>query len=269
MPAKRSTTGNPEALERDRAWDAEPRAFRVPAIHEHERGREERHHGEPREKNGGARDDPQLLDTAEVGQAQYVERSRGHHRGEQHARSATRRRDVEGLAERATEEQLLLVAEEKVDAVVDSDADDDRDEHHREEREVPDGERGEADRPAQTHRKHPEHDHRLADAPEGDDEQPEYEHQRDGGRRLAVTEGRDHLIVAQCCPAGDADLHLREVPAQGADRLADAVDRATVGGKATLLASWHGEDEQELPVLREEVAGGAVVGVDREECPPR
>ena len=101
----------------------------------------------------------------------------------------------------APEEQLLLVAEEEVDAVVDADADHDRDEHHREERQVPDHQRGDPDRPAEAHGEDQQHEHRLAHTDEGQEQQGERQREREQGGALTVPEGRHHLVVrrARAC----------------------------------------------------------------------
>ena len=121
-----------DALEADRAWDGHAHAIEAPAVHEHEHGREEEHHRHPRQQQRGARDEAELLQTPEVREHEDEERGGGRDRAQQDAGAAAHGGDLDGLAQVAAEEQLLLVAKEIVDAVVDADADHDRDEHHRE-----------------------------------------------------------------------------------------------------------------------------------------
>ena len=119
-------------------------ARQVMAIDDHEHRGEQGHHAEPGEQDGRARDEAELLDPPEVRQHQDVEGACGRERADQHAGSGTPRGELEGLAQAAAQKDLLLVAEEIVDAVVDPDADHDRDEHHREDAQMPDRQRDHA-----------------------------------------------------------------------------------------------------------------------------
>src|SRR5262245_13587455 len=52
-----------------------------------------------------------------IGEHQDGERPRRRHRAQQHAGAAAGRRDLDGLAQVAAEEEFLFVAEEEIDAV--------------------------------------------------------------------------------------------------------------------------------------------------------
>ena len=108
------------------------RALGVVAVHQHQHGGEERHHAEPGQQDRGARDEAQLLDAAEVREHEDEEGAAGGEGADGHARARPGGGELEGLSQVAAEEDLLLVAEEEVDAVVDADAHHDGDEHHRE-----------------------------------------------------------------------------------------------------------------------------------------
>ncbi len=258
-----------DRLQRDGARHAAARAVGVASVHQHECGREDRHHHEPGEQDGRARDEAQLLHPAEVGEAQHVEGGRRRDCAEQHPGPGTSGRDLERLPEVAAEEQLLLVAEEEVDAVVDADTDDDRDEHHREQRQVADDQRGHADRPAQAQREDRQHDERLAHPQEGDEQQSQREAEGQVGAPLAVVEGRGHLVIGQGRLAGDADVDVGELALEAGHRGAHALDRPPVAGEAAGLALRLGQDEQQPLVVGEEVAGARAVAADREQRPPR
>ena len=65
----------------------------------------------------------------EVGEEKDVERGGGGEGTQQNAGSRSRGGDVEGGGDAAAERHFVVVAEQHVDAVVDPEADDDRDEH--------------------------------------------------------------------------------------------------------------------------------------------
>ncbi len=200
-----------DTLERDRARDRTGRPARMAPVHEDERRREHGHHREPGEQEGGARDEAELAHAPEVGEPQDVEGAGRRHGAQQHAWAAARGGDFDRLPEVAAEKQLFLVAEQEVDAVVDADADHDRDEHHREEREVPDHQGRDADRPAEARGEDGDHHHGLADAQERDEHEPEREGEGQHRRTPAVAEGRDHLVVLERGLAGHPDRDVGEV----------------------------------------------------------
>ena len=161
---------------------------------------------------------PELLDAPEVGEAQHVEGAGGGHRAEQHAGAAASRGDLEGLPEAAAQEQLLLVAEQEVDAVVDADPDHDRDEHHREQRQVPDHQGRDPDRPAQADGQDDEHEHRLAHAQEGHEQQAERERERQHAPRVSLS--RKAATISSLASAG---LPVTPTATSGNSGLSEAI----------------------------------------------
>ena len=262
---------DPDALELDRprhlpallALAADPTA-----IGQHQGSRKDGDHAEPGEQDRGARDEAELLEAAEVGGHQDVERAGRGHRAQQDPGSAPPRRHLQRLAQAAAEEELLLVPEEEVDAVVDPDPDDDRDEHHREERQVTDEQRRGADGPAEAEREHDEHDDRLARPCEGDDQEAEGE--REGQERglLAVLEGRRHLVGGERGFSGDPHADARELLVERGDDVTDGLDRAAVAGEAATLRLRLGQDEEQPLVVGQEVAGARLVALHREQRAP-
>ena len=157
---------HPDLLQLQRPGSGSPGPAGVAAVHEHQEGGKERHHGEPGQHDAGAGDEAELFDAAEVGQRQDVEGPGGRQRSQEHPRAGPCRGELQGLLEVSPEEELLLVPEEEVDAVVDPDSDDDGDEHHGEDREVADEQRDDAQRPAEAQREHGEHRTRGHEPPE-------------------------------------------------------------------------------------------------------
>ena len=256
------------ALERDGARDRAGRAPGVSTVDEDQDRREHGHHREPGKDDRGARDEPELAHAAEVSQPQDVEGTGGGDGAEQHARPGPSGGDLDRFLEVPSEEELLFVAEEKVDSVVDADANHDRDEHHREQREVPDHERGDPDRPAEAQGEHQQHQHRLAEADERRQQEPEGQREGQQGRALAIVEGGDHLVVLERRLAGDPDRHLWELALERGDHAADALDGALVAREAPALALGLGQDEEQLLVFGQEVAGAGIVRTrDREQGP--
>lgn len=160
---------------------------------------------------------------------------------------------------------LLLVAVEKVDAVIDAYADDDGHEHHREQREIPHHERGKPKRPAETQGEHAEHHQRLHHATAGDDQQYQGQTEGEHGCDLGVAERRDHLIAGQRSRPGHARLDIGKLTTQARDRRADTLDDITVVREAALLAVGFREHQEQPIVVREEVAGApAFLRIERE-----
>jgi hypothetical protein len=145
-----------DLLELMRAGALVARPVGVAAVHQHEQGREQRDHGEAREQDRHARDEAELLDPLELGQHEDQERAARGERAHRHRRPGPGGGQLEGLDEVAPEEDLLLVAEQDVDPVVDADPDHDRDEHDREDREVAHDEGGDAHRPHEADVQHDE-----------------------------------------------------------------------------------------------------------------
>ncbi len=247
-------------------------AVLVAAVHDHEDRREERHHAQPRDQDGHGRDGAQLLDAAEVGQREDEEGARGGEGPDEHPGPGAGRGQLERLAQVAAEEDLLLVAEEVVDAVVDPDADHDRDEHDREQGQVPDDQGHEPHGPREGHRQDPQHQDRLAHPHERERQHHQGEGEGQHVRDAAVVEGRGHLVVGERGRAGDAGLHVREGGPQPRDGLADGLDGGLVAGEAALLAGRRlDQDEQQALVLGEEVARvrGRVLAEREEGAPGR
>ena len=269
-------TGDPvderdvHALEANRARDGDADAIEMPPVDQHQHGREHEHHRHPRQDQRGAGDEAQFLEPAEVGEDQHVERGGGGDRAQQHPGPAPHRGDLDRLAQVAAEEELLLVAEQIIDAVIDADADDDGNEHHGEERQVADHERGHADRPGQGECQDDQHEERLAHAQERRDQQAEREGEGKQRRALAVAERRRHLVVRQRRLAGDADLDVGELGAQRGHGGAHALDRVAIAREAAVLRRGLGEDEEQALIVGQEVAGAfAALTADGEEAAPR
>jgi hypothetical protein len=263
---------HPDALELVGARAALPGPLRVVAVHEHEDRGEQGHHADPGDQDGQARDQPQLLDAAEVGEHEHEERPGRGQGPDQHAGAGAGRGQLEGLAQVAAQEDLLLVTEEVVDPVVDADADHDRDEHDREQGQVADHQGDHPHGQRERDREHPQHQHRLAHPHEGEghDHQGEREGQHVGD--AAVVEGRGHLVVGERGGPGHPRLHVREGGPQPGDGPADALDRGLIPGEAALLAGRGlDEDEQQALVVGEEVArvGGRVLAEGEEGAPRR
>ena len=255
-----------DTLERQRPRNRPGRPARVTPVDEDEHCREHRDHREPRQQEGGAGDESELAHPAEVGEPQDVEGAGGRHRAQQHARAASPGRDLDRLPQIAAEEQLLLVAEEEVDAVVDADADHDRDEHDREQRKVSDHQGGDPDRPAEAHGEDRQHQERLADAQERHQQEAEREGERDDRGPSAVAEGRHHLVVLERRLAGHADRDVGEFAPERGDHVANAFDGVPVAGEAPALRLRLGQDEEQALVLGQEVARARMVApVHREE----
>ena len=98
----------------------------------------------------------------------------------------------------STKHSLFSVPEEEVDPVVGAEADDDRDEHHGEDREVADEQRDDAQRPAQAQHEHGEHRERGHDPSEGEQQQAEREDQSEDTGDLAVPGGGPHSSQVKC-----------------------------------------------------------------------
>ena len=141
---------------------------RPPAIDQQQDGWEDGEHRQECEQDRGARDESEIADAAEFRGGQDVEGHGGGERTEQHAGPASCRRALEGADERPAEHPFFPKAKQEVDAVVGSEADDRRDEHHGEDREVPDEQRHEAEGPREAQREHDEHRARRHEPPEGD-----------------------------------------------------------------------------------------------------
>ena len=133
-----------------------------------------------------------------------------------------------------------------------------------------DGERDEAERPAQADRQHAEHQDRLPHAHEGEDHHEEGQGEGQHGGNLAVAEGGRHLVVGEHRRPRDPGLDGGVVRVEAGDGAADGVDRLVVSDEAALLplGRLH-EDEQQALVLREEVAGVGGVAEGEEGGPRR
>ena len=238
-----------------------------PPRDEHEGG-EERHHREPGENDRGPGDEAELPDAGEVRQHEHIERARRRERAAQHSGSRAHRGRLERLPRRAAEATLLVVAEEQVDAVVGAEADDDRDEHDREDREMADHERHDAERPADAHGERGEHEDRHAEPSKGDGQHAE--RQREGERRcaLAVAEGSFHLVVAEHRSAGQPSLHVGELRPDARHRRAEGCDRVPIVREARLLTRRLDQQEEEALVVGEEEARFVIAVIEREERSP-
>src|SRR6267142_2493576 len=95
--------------------------MRSSAVAQDQHRREHGHRREPRQDDRGARDEAELAHAAEIGQPQDVEGAPRGDRAEQHSRATPGGRDLDRLLEVPSEEELLFIAEKKVDSVVDPD----------------------------------------------------------------------------------------------------------------------------------------------------
>ncbi len=269
IPGEPLQQRHPDLLELQGAGHGALGPAGVAAIHEHQQGGEERHHGQPGQQDARPGDEAELFDAAEIGQGQHVEGPRGRQRAQENPGAGSGRGEFQGFLQVSPEKQLLLVPEEEVDPVVDPDPDDDRDEHHREQREVPDGQRGDAHRPGQAHRQDAEHQERLSRALEGQEQEAEGERKGQERGDLAVPERRGHLVVGERGHSGDPHLNAGELTSEAGDDAPDRGDRLLVAGEAALRACGLHEDEQQTLVVREEIPGVAFLAtVQREERPP-
>src|SRR5262249_35729801 len=88
---------------------------------------------------------------------------------------------------------------------------------------------------------------------------------------LAVLEGGDHLVARDGGAAGHSGLDPREVAPEAPDRSADDLDALAALREITLAVFLADEDEEPVPVRREEGAGVGIVGAARggERARPR
>jgi hypothetical protein len=229
------------------------------AVDQDKGGGEESDHREERHEDGDARHQAELANALERGQQEHQERARRGKRAQQDAGSRAEGGALERGRHRCAELALLVIAEEEVDAVVDADPDHDRDEHHREDAQVSDGQRDHPHGPGQAHRQRRDHQDGRDHPPEGHEQEDQGEGEGEERGELPVVQGGHHLVVGEGRRAGHARLDAWKLGAEPGDGRADGADPVPVLGEVSFLAALLDENEQEAAIPREEVAGVGIV----------
>ena len=227
-----------------------------PAVDQQQGRGKDGQHRQKREKDRGAGDEPELADAAKLGDGQDVEGRGGGEGAEEHAGAASHRGALERVGESPTEHTLFPIPEQEVNAVVDPDADDDRDEHHRVDREMADEQRDDAHRPAEAHREHGEHRARGHEPPEREHEQTEREDQGQDTGDLTVPGGGAQLVGEERGHSRDAGRDRWELRAETRDRAPDGDDRRALRDEGARRIGEIDHDVEEATVVGEEVAVG-------------
>ena len=226
-----------------------------PAIGQDQQGRDDRHRDHEGQEDRRAGDESELANPAEVGDREQVEGDGRRQGAEQDAGPAACRRPRHGERGLAAPIALLVVAEQEVDPVVDTDPDDDGDEHHREDVQVMHRKGDDSQRPAEADAEGREQQTRAEQPSEREQQQGQGEDEREDGGGPGVPGGGGQLVAEERGCAGHPGGDGRKLGTQRRDHAAKRADRLCLRPQGTRRPRKVDHDVEEPSILGEKIAG--------------